>query len=137
MGLCRGKLGLAGGGLAGISMGWIGWCVGGTIGIAAFGTAISAAWPFAILGILGAWLVCRYGKRVMVAVLKYLKEVAIRGLHVLGRAARRYLAGVAIGVWFGSGVGIAAFGTAVSGMVPGAILGFLITWLVYRSGKWR
>jgi hypothetical protein len=55
----------------------------------------------------------------------------------LGRAARRYLAGSAIGAWFGSGIGIAAFGTAISGMVPGAILGFLSTWLVYRYGKRR
>ena len=53
----------------------------------------------------------------------------------LGRAARRYLAGSAIGAWFGSGVGIAAFGTAISGMVPGAIFGFLSTWLVYHYGK--
>jgi hypothetical protein len=60
MGLCRGKLGLAGRGLAAISIGWIGWCFGSTIGIAAFGTAISAAWPFAILRIVGVWLVCRY-----------------------------------------------------------------------------
>jgi hypothetical protein len=73
----------------------------------------------------------------MVALPKYLKRAAIRGLDVLGRAARRYLAGLAIGAWFGSGIGIAAFGTAISGMVPGAILGFLSTWLVYRYGKRR
>lgn len=53
----------------------------------------------------------------------------------LGVAARRYLAGTAIGAWFGSGVGIVAFGTAISGIVPGAILGFASTWLVYRYGK--
>jgi hypothetical protein len=91
--------------------------------------------PGAILGLLSTWLAYCYGKRAMGALLKYLKEVAIRGLEVLGRAARRYLAGLAIGAWFGSGVGIAAFGTAISGMVPGAILGFLSTWLIYRHAK--
>jgi hypothetical protein len=100
--------------------------------------------PGVILGFLSTWLVYHYGKRAMVALLQdlkallqHLKEVAIRGLAVLGRAARRYLAGIAIGAWFGSGVGIAAFGTSISGMVPGAILGFLGTWLVYRCGKRR
>jgi hypothetical protein len=39
--------------------------------------------------------------------------------------------------WFGSGIGIAALGTAISGMVPGAVLGFLSTWLVCRHGKRR
>jgi hypothetical protein len=71
----------------------------------------------------------------MVASLKYVKEGAIRGLDLLRRAARRYLAGIAMGAWFGSGVGIAGFGTAISGMVPGAILGFLSMWLVYRYSK--
>jgi hypothetical protein len=88
-------------------------------------------------GYLGNGAVYRYGKCAMAALLKYLKGVAVRGLDVFGRAARRYLAGIAIGAWFGSGVGIAAFGTAISGMVPGAILGFLSTWLVYRYGKRR
>jgi hypothetical protein len=43
-------------------------------GIAAFGTAISGMVPGAILGFLSTWLVYRYGKRAMVALLKYLKE---------------------------------------------------------------
>jgi hypothetical protein len=120
--------------LAGTAIG--GW-FGSGIGIAAFGTAISGIVPFAILGFLGNWVVYRYGKRAMVALLKYLKYVAIRGLDGLVRAVRRYLAGIAIGAWFGSGIGIVALGTAISGMVPGAILGFLITWLIYHSGKWR
>jgi hypothetical protein len=55
--------------------------------------------------------------------------------RAFGVAVRRYLAGSAVGAWFGSGVGIAAIGTAISGMVPGAILGFASTWFVYRYGK--
>jgi hypothetical protein len=86
----------------------------------------------AILGFLSTWLAYRYGKRAMVVLLTYLKGVTLHSLDVLGRADRRYLAGVAVGAWFGSGVGIAALGTAISGTVPGAILGF---WLVYRYGK--
>jgi hypothetical protein len=115
----------------------IGAWFGSDIGVAAFGTAISGMVPGAVFGFLSTWLVYRYGKRAMGALLKYLKEVAIRGLEVLGLAARRYLAGLAIGAWFGSGVGIAAFGTAISGTVPGAILGFFSTWLLYRYGKRR
>jgi hypothetical protein len=133
MKLLRRELGLAARRyLPGLAIGaWF----GSGIGIAAFGTAISGVVPGAILGFVGTWLVYRYGERALVALLQYLKAVAVRGLDVLGRMARRYLPGLAIGAWFGSGVGIAAFGTAISGMVPGAILGFFSTWLVYRYGK--
>jgi hypothetical protein len=133
MGLRRRELGRAARRyLAGSAIGaWF----GSGIGIAAFGAAISGMVPGALLGFLSTWLVYRYGQRAIVALLIHLKEAAFRGLDVLGRAARRYLAGIAIGAWFGSGVGIAAFGTAISGTVPGAILGFVGTWRVYRYGK--
>jgi hypothetical protein len=132
MGLWRPELGLAARRyLAGSAIGaWF----GSDIRDAAFGTAIWGMVLGAILGFLSTWLVCRYGKRAMVALLEYLKRVAIRSLDVLRRVDRRYLAGVAVGAWFGSGVGIAALGTAISGTVPGAILGF---WLIYRYGNRR
>ena len=112
----------------------IGGWYGSAIGIAAFGTAISGWLPIGVLRIVSIWLIYYFGKRATVALLKYLKGVAIRGLDLLRRPACRYLAGSTMGAWFGSGIGIAAFGTAISGMVLGAILGL---WLAYRYDKRR
>jgi hypothetical protein len=111
--------------------------VGSGVGIAAFGTAISGMVPGAIVGFLSTWLVYRYGKRAMVALLKFLKEVAIRGLDRLRHAARRYLAGIAIGNNADTAAEPRSDGTAISGMVPGVIVRFLSTWLVYRYGERR
>jgi hypothetical protein len=45
------------------------------------------------------------------------------------------LTGFGIGAWFGKDIGIAAFGTAISGWLPFGVLGVLSIWLIYYFGK--
>jgi hypothetical protein len=45
------------------------------------------------------------------------------------------LGGFGVGAWLGTAIGIAAFGGAISGMLPVGILGILIIWLFYYFGK--
>jgi predicted lipid-binding transport protein (Tim44 family) len=44
-------------------------------------------------------------------------------------------AGLGIGGWLGSSIGIAAFGTAISGLLPVALIGGYVGWKLMSKNK--